>query len=709
MKQYFLPRIALLLAILTAVAPIFVAAQTPTAPSAEPLVITQDSFNNNQSVATDQRRWKYRAGDDLNWAAADFDDSDWDELEGSSLNLQASPPASGWNGRGWFRLRFQVDESAAGKPVALEARHFGASEVYLNGRLVTKFGEIKEPEGEIEYNPAYIPFPVEFRAGENVLAVRFSSSVLAETGTLRGAWLRNGGIKPGFYIQFDGIEDFKTTIQVYSDIVAGRFAMFYTGVLTALGLLHLLMFLFYRIERANLFYSIHAFAFAAHLICINNFAYGHWGTIQNLIFVSLNTVLLGVLFVALLAFLHVAFERRFGKMFWLLTGAWAAAIAMNVAFLRAYAWLPALPSLVTLVTFISCIYLLVRALREKRPGAWILMGGVMLFAIALIITLLSVNRILPISYDYYFFLEIFIVLSIPVAVSAFLALNFARTSRNLNERLVEVRELSARQIEQERREAELRAENERRARELEEARKLQISMLPKKLPEIPNLEIAAYMKPATEVGGDYYDFHIADDGTLTVAVGDATGHGLKAGTVVSVTKGLFNNLAHAPEISGTLNQMSRSLKMMNLRGLFMALTLLKFKGRDLLISSAGMPSVLIYRANDSIVEEISLRALPLGSVSKFKYNEQKVSLESGDGVLLMSDGFPERFNEAGEMLGFDKAAEILRESAAASSPPDEIINRLVRVGQQWAGARTADDDVTFVALKVRPPKSANGN
>jgi serine phosphatase RsbU (regulator of sigma subunit) len=692
MKNYFSPRFVRLFVML-ALAPIFAAAQ---APPAEPLVITKDSFNNKQSVALDRREWKYRAGDDLAWAAADSDDSGWDELESSSLNRQSLPP-SGWNGRGWFRLRFQVDESMANKPVALEARQFGASEVYLNGRLVTKFGEIKE-EGEIEYNPAYIPVPVEFRAGENVLAVRYSASVMAENDTLRGAWLRNGGIRPGFSFQFDDIEDFKSTIQTYSDIVAGRFAVFFIGVLTALGLLHLLMFLFYRIERANLFYSIHAFAFAAHLFCINNFAYGHWGTIQNLIFSSMNTLLVAALFVALLAFLHVAFERRFGKMFWLLAAAWAAAIAVNVVFLRAVVWLPALTSLTTLGTFIFCIYLLVRALREKRPGAWILMGGVMLFAISLTVTLLSVNRILPISYDYYFYLQIFIVLSIPVAVSIFLAHNFARTSRNLSERLVEVKQLSARQIEQERREAELRAENARRTKELEEARQLQISMLPQKMPVLPNLEIAAYMKPATEVGGDYYDFHVSQDGTLTLAVGDATGHGLKAGTLVSVTKGLFNSLAHAPDISATLNQMSRSLKMMNLRGLFMALTLLRFKGNDLLISAAGMPSVLIYRAASGAVEEFSLRALPLGSIAKFRYSEQQTSLGSGDVVLLMSDGFPEMFNEQNEMLGFEKAAEVLPQ--IAQTTPHEIIDRLVRIAQQWAGSRPPDDDVTFVVLKT---------
>jgi serine phosphatase RsbU (regulator of sigma subunit) len=63
---------------------------------------------------------------------------------------------------------------------------------------------------------------------------------------------------------------------------------------------------------------------------------------------------------------------------------------------------------------------------------------------------------------------------------------------------------------QERRRQELEAENERRARELEEARQLQLSLLPKKIPQLPNLEIAAYMKTATEVGGDYYDFHLAE-------------------------------------------------------------------------------------------------------------------------------------------------------------------------------------------------------
>ena len=95
------------------------------------------------------------------------------------------------------------------------------------------------------------------------------------------------------------------------------------------------------------------------------------------------------------------------------------------------------------------------------------------------------------------------------------------------------------------REVELRAkvaeeENARKSNELEEARRLQLSLLPEKLPELPNLEIAVYMNTATEVGGDYYDFNISADGTLNIALGDATGHGMQAGTVVTLMKGLFS-------------------------------------------------------------------------------------------------------------------------------------------------------------------------
>ncbi len=115
------------------------------------------------------------------------------------------------------------------------------------------------------------------------------------------------------------------------------------------------------------------------------------------------------------------------------------------------------------------------------------------------------------------------------------------------------------------------------------------------------------MRTASEVGGDYYDFHVGDDGTLTVVVGDATGHGLKAGSVVTATKSLFNVFAPEPNITHIFKQTSAALKKMNLRGLYMAMAMIKIKNSQITISAAGMPAALIYRAATKNVEEILIQ------------------------------------------------------------------------------------------------------
>lgn len=262
-----------------------------------------------------------------------------------------------------------------------------------------------------------------------------------------------------------------------------------------------------------------------------------------------------------------------------------------------------------------------------------------------------------------------------------------------NARLVE------RMIADARHRQELEAENALHARELEEARQLQLSMLPKTVPQLPQVEIAAYMKTATEVGGDYYDFHQAGNGELTIAVGDATGHGLKAGTVVAATKSLFNHLAPQLEVTEILRDASRALKGMNLRGLFMAMTMAKVAGHELRLSAAGMPPILLYHARTQTVEELLIVGVPLGSLSNYHYRSHALQLEAGDVVLLMSDGFPERFNAAGEMLGYAPAKEALRATAAASA--QAIIEQLITVGEVWAAGHPQDDDVTFVVLKIK--------
>lgn len=244
----------------------------------------------------------------------------------------------------------------------------------------------------------------------------------------------------------------------------------------------------------------------------------------------------------------------------------------------------------------------------------------------------------------------------------------------------------------------LEIENRRKARELEEARRLQLAMLPKTLPEIPELEIAVYMKTATEVGGDYYDFHIGENSSLTFVLGDATGHGLKAGTMVTATKSLFSSLAKNPDILSTFHEMSESIKKMNLPYLTMCLVMVKLQNGIMNISSAGIPPALVYRCATKELEELSLDGMPLGAIKNFPYRQETLKLEPGDCILLMSDGFPELMNDKDEMLDYPKAFAAFRE--VGEKRPKEIITYLVKTGMDWANGRPQDDDITFVVIKV---------
>ena len=245
----------------------------------------------------------------------------------------------------------------------------------------------------------------------------------------------------------------------------------------------------------------------------------------------------------------------------------------------------------------------------------------------------------------------------------------------------------------------MEADNNRKTKELEEARKLQLSMLPVKVPSLPNLDIAVYMKPAAEVGGDYYDFKYNNNGSLIIAIGDATGHGMKAGTMVATIKGLFTAESADTDIVSFLNRSNSVIRDMHMGNIFMAMLLVKINGNKAIISSAGMPPALIFRNETKSVEEIRLQALPLGGTSEFKYSKKETTFGSGDTLLLMSDGFPELFNKEKELLDYKKAKEIF--SSVAQLGPSEIINHLCKEADNWRGNAKQEDDITFVVLKVK--------
>ncbi len=279
-----------------------------------------------------------------------------------------------------------------------------------------------------------------------------------------------------------------------------------------------------------------------------------------------------------------------------------------------------------------------------------------------------------------------------------LAQAFNRMAHDLKEHQELLVEEERRRRDQEVQQQLLKASYERKTAELEEARRFQLSLLPRELPKHPTFELAVHMRTATEVGGDYYDFRLGDDGTLVCAVGDATGHGAKAGTMVTVIKSLFSAYPSDASLCEFLGDANRAIRRMELGRMAMALSLAKLEGRTLTLSMAGMPPALLYREASRTVEELAVEGLPLGSLDH-AYRESKAGVAPGDVLLLMSDGFPELLNGEGEPFGYVKVREAFEK--AATGAPRQVITSLAEAAVSWAGEQPPNDDVTFVVLQVR--------
>jgi sigma-B regulation protein RsbU (phosphoserine phosphatase) len=246
--------------------------------------------------------------------------------------------------------------------------------------------------------------------------------------------------------------------------------------------------------------------------------------------------------------------------------------------------------------------------------------------------------------------------------------------------------------------AKLEQTNQQLRKDLEDARHLQLAMLPSKLPELPYLDIAVAMTTAQEVGGDYYDFY-QNNTDLTFAIGDATGHGLKAGTIVTATKVLFNSVAPEVNPRNILSKMSASLKDMRFKNMFMAMLIAKITSKEICIASAGMPYPFVYKRSDNTIEEVQLKGMPLGSFTDFPYKSQTLKIKKGDCFLFHSDGLAECFNKNRELFGESRIRSLFEKLSHES--PAQIIKELTNAARQWMGKSELRDDITLVVMKVK--------
>jgi len=164
-------------------------------------------------------------------------------------------------------------------------------------------------------------------------------------------------------------------------------------------------------------------------------------------------------------------------------------------------------------------------------------------------------------------------------------------------------------------------------------------------------------------------------------------------------KGFFTSDAAKLEPQAFMNHCSHMIKEIKLGRILMSFSLLILENSKMIITSAGMPPIFYYNKLKNEVEEIIIQGMPLGAMRKFPYKIVEKQIESGDTILLLTDGLPEQMNTNEEMFDYPRVKKHFSE--IIENDPQTIIEKLVESGDNWMGERLQDDDISFVVIRIK--------
>jgi len=244
-------------------------------------------------------------------------------------------------------------------------------------------------------------------------------------------------------------------------------------------------------------------------------------------------------------------------------------------------------------------------------------------------------------------------------------------------------------------------EKERMEEELTIARDLQTSMLPADCPEIPGFELAALSTSAREVGGDFYDFVEMDGCRVGIVIGDVTGKSVSGALVMAASRSVFRMLSEEnPAVNEIMNRANRRLKRDVSSGMFVALLygLLDGNDRTIRLCSAGQtqPVFVSARTGEAFLLQTAGDRFPLGILDEARYEETLVPFSPGDSLVLYTDGIVEAMNQKGEIFGFDRLLDIVRESRARAA--GEGLKAIVDGVTAYCEGAPQHDDLTVIVI-----------
>ncbi|MBI5962576.1 MAG: SpoIIE family protein phosphatase [Chloroflexi bacterium] len=236
--------------------------------------------------------------------------------------------------------------------------------------------------------------------------------------------------------------------------------------------------------------------------------------------------------------------------------------------------------------------------------------------------------------------------------------------------------------------------------ELELSQVIQRGLLPREVPSIAGMNIAAFSRPAQIVGGDYFDFVDFKDGTHGFVMADVSGHGVSAGMFMSSLQTAFHTLI--PDADSPISVLER-INRLYIHNINFTTFVTTFLGkydpqtRTLSYANAGHNSAYLYRVSTN--EETWLRPTgpAIGLMERFIIYTEDVVMEPGDTLLLYTDGITEASNHQGVLWGEDRLADIIRQNVELSA--EQMIQKIMKALKEHTGGIPLADDVTLVISK----------
>jgi serine phosphatase RsbU (regulator of sigma subunit) len=244
-------------------------------------------------------------------------------------------------------------------------------------------------------------------------------------------------------------------------------------------------------------------------------------------------------------------------------------------------------------------------------------------------------------------------------------------------------------------------EKKRLEHQLDLARDIQLRLLPKGDPSDQCYDIASFFKPADAVGGDYFDYFQLDANKLGVVIADVSGHGPPAALVMTMMKGILHSITHHfHSAAETLEEINAIISRIIPADIFVTMQFLMFNpaDRSLTIANAGHNPVLHYVKEDQKCRLIDTRGCVLNMSSDSKYTSERVVLNSGDYILIYTDGINESCNKNEEMFRISGLIHTIEKNAHV--PAKTMIENICQEIKDFTGDLPQADDMIIVAFRV---------